>query len=643
MTPNIKFDGEWRQVPGHGFGLEGPLVIGTLLWPDSAQWNLTAIREALADEFPEGHARIAELLCGEFNPQTFLEIVHEIEVGRQIPILRVGKVIGSTPAKDHHRKFAFALPVISLRFTRSAIQWLIARVNRAHADNRPAAPSQDGTDSRQALDQARLTVPDGYLGSVNNVRIARAASELHLSFRWLLDGHLLVGSGRNGRLFRSTLTESTASIGVNLARSKSQTATLLNLSGLPTVKHQRARTIEQAIQCAKDLGYPVVIKPNGLDGGAGVYAGLQDEEQLRRYYERASAVSRDLLVEKHVDGQDYRITVDNGRVVKAILRRPGGVTGDGRQTVSQLVAAQQAAAPAARSRRTLISLDEEARAMLSRCAMTPDSIPADGQFVAMRMRANMSTGGTSQDAIGCMHPDNARLAVRATDVLRLDLAGVDLLIPDIAVSWLTSGAAICEINAQPQISTEFAPEVFRDIIRRSVPAPGDLKTVVVIDFGGGDALAEPAVSAIAAAMKTCGERVFSSGPEGLLIDGDRVGPPVARTYAAAMAAVLDRRATAAVIAMPVMGLRRDGLPWSRVDRICITGLSLGKKADETLIRACADWFGPHLHGSVVVEQSLASRVRSLVSGDLDIKTFTRTASSLTTEWLDDLPTPTHAT
>jgi cyanophycin synthetase len=52
-----------------------------------------------------------------------------------------------------------------------------------------------------------------------------------------------------------------------------------------------------------------------------------------------------------------------------------------------------------------------------------------------------------------VHPDNLSLAVRATRLLRLDVAGVDLLIPDIGRSWLEGGASICEVNAQPQMFT----------------------------------------------------------------------------------------------------------------------------------------------------------------------------------------------
>src|SRR5690606_15440095 len=144
-------------------------------------------------------------------------------------------------------------------------------------------------------------------------------------------------------------------------------------------------------------------------------------------YAHATGHSSRVLVEEHVPGNDYRITVENGRVIKAITRQPGGVTGDGRQTVAELVADTISKAPPRRPRDSLVSLDQEACDLLEARGMTIDSIPEAGAFVALRRRANMSTGGTSLDVIDRLHPDNASLAIRAAQALKLDVAGIDLI------------------------------------------------------------------------------------------------------------------------------------------------------------------------------------------------------------------------
>ena len=104
--------------------------------------------------------------------------------------------------------------------------------------------------------------------------------------------------------------------------------------------------------------------------------------------------------------------------------------------------------------------------------------------------------------------------------------------------------------------------------------------------------------------------------------------------AAAMAAVLDRQATAAVVAMPAATLPRAGLPWSRIDRICIAGMSFDDAKHSALLKQCVEMVLPHLHGPLVVEQSIAAPVRALLANAVEVETFTLNAVCLTTEWLD---------
>jgi cyanophycin synthetase len=46
--------------------------------------------------------------------------------------------------------------------------------------------------------------------------------------------------------------------------------------------------------------------------------------------------------------------------------------------------------------------------------------------------------------------------------LRIDIAGVDLLLPDISYSWKETGGAICEVNGQPQFSHQVAHRTILD-------------------------------------------------------------------------------------------------------------------------------------------------------------------------------------
>jgi cyanophycin synthetase len=65
-------------------------------------------------------------------------------------------------------------------------------------------------------------------------------------------------------------------------------------------------------------------------------------------------------------------------------------------------------------------------------------------------------------------------------VLRLDIAGVDLLIPDITRSWQDSGALICEVNAQPQLGAASYPDAYIAVLNSLVVEPRRARIMLVI-------------------------------------------------------------------------------------------------------------------------------------------------------------------
>src|SRR3712207_8469340 len=68
-----------------------------------------------------------------------------------------------------------------------------------------------------------------------------------------------------------------------------------------------------------------------------------------------------------------------------------------------------------------------------------DTVPNAGRVVWLRDNANLSTGGTSRDVTDLMHPDVARLCVRVAAMVGLDIAGIDLRLPDIAAPLPPTG------------------------------------------------------------------------------------------------------------------------------------------------------------------------------------------------------------
>ena len=75
----------------------------------------------------------------------------------------------------------------------------------------------------------------------------------------------------------------------------------------------------------------------------------------------------------------------------------------------------------------------------------------------LRATANLSTGGTAIDRTDEMHPDNITACEMAAGAIGLDIAGIDVLTPDISVPFRENGAVIIEVNAAPGVRMHTHP------------------------------------------------------------------------------------------------------------------------------------------------------------------------------------------
>lgn len=405
--------------------------------------------------------------------------------------------------------------------------------------------------------------------SAMTFRFMRAAEALGMPTLELAAHAVQYGQGRRSRWLDTSFTESTSVIASQLARDKAVTASMLRRAGLPVPGQREVADAAAAVQAAARLGYPVVVKPADRDAGMGVSVGLVDEPAVAAAFERARAISRRVLVEQFIPGRDYRLVVHAGELVLAVERIVAGVTGDGRSTVAQLVEALNADPRRRDPQGGLrpVAIDEEAVDLLRDARLSPDAVPAAGRFVRLRRAANVATGGTPVDVLARVHPDNARLAVRAAAALRLDLAGVDLLIPDIARSWHETGAGICEVNVQPNLGFITSGHLYPSLLRRIVPGTGRIPVVAVL----GAPPARSPISAIEAAIAARGLRVGTVDERGMRLAGVTLRHGAVPVFAGMQALLQDREMDVLIVAVNDAALLTSGLPCPRLDVLALAG------------------------------------------------------------------------
>ena len=328
--------------------------------------------------------------------------------------------------------------------------------------------------------QFRPLAPRG----INTLRFLQAAHEMEIPWHHVANNVYQFGWGALSRWLDSSFTDETSTISAGLARDKVACAKVLRDAGLPVPRHQLVNNADHAIKVAEAFGYPVVVKPANLDGGLGVLAGIRNVENLLRAYSAAAKLSSHVLVEQFVEGNDYRIRVCKDQVIGVVARRPASVVGNGIDSIYSLIcklnkeraAFKETPNPEIEMGFKPIIIDDEVHEWLSYQGFNLQSVIDLGQRVRLRGAANVSLGGTTWDVMRDAHPNNLDLAIKAVKLLRLDIAGVDVLFPDISQAWQQAGGFICEVNGQPQLPTGSA---HRQVLQSLVIQKGRIPVVAI--------------------------------------------------------------------------------------------------------------------------------------------------------------------
>lgn len=570
-----------QAVPGCLFGLAQPSLLVRLHFAPCAGTEALAGRwlNALAPHLPTvaGLALVPVALPGPVPQllEALAGVVHRLQAAAGLTVVPEARFLD-----ERSGHCTLALPGPAPAAVGQALAWALQALDALAAD--PLATAlPDAVLRTLALLQKRLAslAP----GGTNKRHFLRVAYAMGIPVLALPGGVFQFGWGRRSRLFNSTITDGTGAIATAWAKNKHQTNALLRMAGMPVPEQVVVATLEAAIAAAQRIGYPVVLKPPNLEQGIGVEAGLRHEAELRVAHARSSRYARTLLLEKHVAGDDYRVNVVLGAALSASHRTPARVVGDGLRCVADLVAATNRERQPAGGAATVykpIEIDAEAMELLAREGLQEQSVLPEGHVLTLRRTANSSRGGSSVDVTHLMHPDNAALCVQAAALLRLDIAGLDLLMPDISRSWREVGAAFCEVNAQPQTGGS-QPWMFEAILKRFVVGRGRVPAVLVLGGAGESRAANEMVNALAQAGRRTG---LVKGTAQTLLGSCR-----AQLMAPDLGAI--------VVVADGAGLLRWGLPLDRFDVLVMDGWN--RPAAET--RQTLGLLEPHVALALVDE------------------------------------------
>lgn len=297
---------------------------------------------------------------------------------------------------------------------------------------------------------------------------ARQIPWLELPVRNLLQ----FGYGIHQKRVQASLTSHSNILGVELACDKEGTKQILGNAGIPVPKGSVVYSLRELEDTLDYLGgYPIVVKPMDGNHGRGITLDIKSWEEAETAYDRARLVSDGVIVEHYYQGRDHRILVVNHKVVAVAERIPAHVVGNGKDSIELLVEKENLNPKRGDGHDNILTkilLDRTTDKLLASQGLTLETVLDTGEICYLRETANLSTGGTAVDRTDEIHPQTIWIAERASRLIGLDVAGIDVVTTDISKTLATADGVIVEINAAPGLRMHVAPS---EGVARNVGAP----------------------------------------------------------------------------------------------------------------------------------------------------------------------------
>ena len=268
-----------------------------------------------------------------------------------------------------------------------------------------------------------------------------------------------IGYGRQGRVIEASITNKTSCVSADISCDKLLTKELLDIQNIPVAKGAKVYNVISLLKEADRIGYPLVLKPQYGSKGRGVIVGIKNEKELIMSYQKLINEFNDIIIEKHWEGDDYRVCVVNNKVVAVSLRIPPYVIGDGIKSVEELIDelnSHEYRGEGHEKPLTKVKKDDMLINFINEQGYTLDSILKNDEKLLLRKNANLSTGGIAIDYTDKICEENKEICIRAAKTIGIDVCGIDICTNDISKSIINNGI-IMEVNTAPGLRMHIYP------------------------------------------------------------------------------------------------------------------------------------------------------------------------------------------
>jgi len=388
-----------------------------------------------------------------------------------------------------------------------------------------------------------------------------------------------LGYGKKSRRVQATLGPNTNAVSMEIVCDKFLTKEILSKNFLPIAFGGIVNDKNHLLSLAEEIGFPIVIKPRYGNHGNGVYANIKNKKELLDAYRVLLKEYENILVEEHIEGSDYRVTLIDYKVSAVSKRLPPTIVGDGVSSIRQLVRKLNSDPLRGYGHEkplTKIIIDEKLISNLEEKGLSLHDIPKKDQEIVLRNNANLSTGGSAIDCTHLICEENIKICQRAAKALNMDICGIDICCKDIGMPIIETNGAILEINASPGIRMHLFPSsgepinIAKDLLNLYYKDGYENIPIVAVSGTNGKTTTARLITHLIRGQE---ETVGMTTTSGIFINDDCIEEGDTTGYDSAMSILLNKEVDAAVFETARGGIIRRGLAYDEADVAVITNIT----------------------------------------------------------------------
>ncbi|MFZ3010150.1 MAG: hypothetical protein WA030_04000 [Candidatus Microsaccharimonas sp.] len=193
----------------------------------------------------------------------------------------------------------------------------------------------------------------------------------------------------------------------------------------------------------------VIVKPAELGGSKGLTVDITDNDSLKKAIEKATFNGETPLIQEQFIGEELRMTILEGKVCSAMLRKTPRVVGDGTHTIQQLIEAENIE----RSKLSfpLITYPQLEASMFVEGLFYSQDVPDEDEIVELSRATVIKRGASLYGVLEEVHPSYIAIAEKLAAQLNPPMLVVDLMVKDHTIPATDSNYIFLEFNTSPSL------------------------------------------------------------------------------------------------------------------------------------------------------------------------------------------------